>query len=144
MIFGMFKTMRRSMAKSKALRAASQKLAAASQPTIDPHMLMQQRDLSEEGLGELLTIVHNDPDLSRIVAHYGATQDDLRQVYRALLVTGAGQMMRGHWVPASALAFGTTLDFVLRNSKEGLDRDGWIDVTYTVLQYFERGQMGKV
>jgi hypothetical protein len=61
---------------------------------------------------QLLDLVESDRTLHGIMQKHGATRADF-------LRCGAGQWSRGHWVAASALCYGSTLEFVLTKLREG-------------------------
>ena len=106
--------------------------------------MLQGLGRQQEAEGELIELVSNDPNLSKVMARHGASDEDLRQSYRKLCSFGAGQWTRGHYVAASALAFGPTLDFLLSRAKETPTQDLWMDTAYQLLVYFEQGQVGAV
>jgi hypothetical protein len=99
-----------------------------------------QRRKSEE---ELYDLIEGDPLLREIMARHGATRDVLRDIYQGLLITGAGQWARGHYVPASALAFGATLEFLLTTTDNAriATKGAWETAAFKVLDYFERGSV---
>jgi hypothetical protein len=66
----------------------------------------------------------------------------LKATYRKLVMLGAGQWARGHWVAASAFAFGATLDYVLRELGDSATYEESIEVASRLLDYFERGGVG--
>jgi len=100
-------------------------------------------EAAEQGL---YALVEGDPSLGEIMRRYGATGQTLKKIYGTLRVMGAGQWVRGHWVPASALAFGPSLTFVLESTRNGQDRDEqlWTYVAFRLITYFERGEIGTI
>ena len=50
---------------------------------------------------------------------------------------GAGQYYRGHWVAASSLVFGMTLDYLFDEKNQMDSRDNGDRVAYRLIQYFE-------
>jgi len=114
-------------------------------------LLSNSRDsvLEELLLEELFDLILGQPMLLALLQKHGATREDLRELYWALLGAGAGQWVRGHWVAASALCYGFTLEFVLTRSKEGkaaghTPRQIWQAASFTLIEYFEKGRVGKV
>jgi hypothetical protein len=103
-------------------------------------LLGDQRGKARE---ELYDLIEGNPALRQIMTRHDATRDVLESVYWGLMRAGAGQWARGHWVPASALAFGSTLDFVLTATENGKPsgRDTWDNVAIKVIDYFERGSV---
>jgi hypothetical protein len=103
----------------------------------------KQKEIAEN---ELYEIIERDPHLHEIMLKHGATRDVLRDIYWALLKSGAGQWAGGDWVPASALAFGFTLEFVLSSTQNATKtgRDTMTTVAFTLLDYFEKGAVGPI
>lgn len=107
----------------------------------------------EQAEEALFDLIENDALLSEIVRRHGASRDDLRNLYRNLCIK-AGEWHRGHWVPASALAFGVTLDYLLSECVSGirtpahLTKDEiynqWLDALFKVLVSFEKGRVGQI
>lgn len=124
--------------KSFTLRRISLRLGQP--PTDVTALLGDERREAEE---ELFDLIEGDRLLRKIMAQHGATRDVLRQLYEGLLKAGAGQWARGHYVPASTLAFGPTLEFVLTCTDNGRSarRGTWDTVAFKVLDYFERGSV---
>lgn len=105
-----------------------------------------RRVLAEEALFDL---VRNDPDLTAISAAHGIDPDLIPQLYRKLVLSGAGQWVRGAYVPAASIATNPGLDFFLRHvaaarqadvSSEPIptDPDFWRSTAFTMAQFFER------
>ena len=67
--------------------------------------------------------------------------EDLRNLYWELIGSGAGQLAGGHFVAASALVFGSTLEYLLESKRE--ERSN-ASVVYRLIQYFEQGEVGPV
>jgi hypothetical protein len=71
------------------------------------------------------------------------------RLLRLLLASGAGQWVRGHWVAASALCYGFTLEFVLSSATAGkaagrTPREIWTPIAFELVDYFAKGAVGKV
>ncbi len=117
---------------------------APPQAITDIESLIGQAAKEEQAMANLFELIESDPILNAILCAEGANKDDLKKCYTSLISCGAGQWAKGHWVAASALAFGTTLPFVLRQSNNGrLDRrDDWLEIAWGVLDYFEKGRVG--
>ncbi|HEY6860291.1 MAG TPA: hypothetical protein VI358_10960 [Pseudolabrys sp.] len=103
----------------------------------------KQKEIAEE---ELYDLIERDQHLHEIMLSHAATRDVLREIYQALLKSGAGQWTGGHWVPASALACETTLDFVLttQNAKQIVGVAAWTHVAFILIDYFEKGAVGPI
>src|SRR5438270_9285580 len=111
---GRWKFFRSSQQRKKELLRISRILG---QPISSVEMLL--RASKDSALEELLDLILGDSTLFPLLQKHGATREDLQELYWALLAAGAGQWVRGHWVAASALCYGFTLEFVLTRSKDG-------------------------
>jgi hypothetical protein len=116
-------------------------------PTFDIKNLLNGAKESAED--ELFNLIEGDPTLHAIMQKHGATRADLRRVYSTLLACGAGQWSRGHWVAASALCYGFTLEFVLKRLREGeatskTPKAIWEPVAFELVEYFRTGKVGPV
>ena len=109
-------------------------------PTTDVRSFMETASAQREAETELYALIESDPQLSAIMTRFRATRQTLEKTYRRLCSLGAAQWVRGHWVAASALAFGPTLAFVLSNAEQE-GRDAWLDVAYRLVEYFEKGEV---
>jgi hypothetical protein len=127
----------RSIEKSIKLREISVVLGEATTSQGFLVSLGEEKTNAKEALFEL---VEPDPDLSRILGSHGASRKDLDDIYFKLIAAGAGQWADEHWVPASTLAFGATLDFVLRRRTDG----DWMAVAFRMVEYFTNGEVGSV
>ena len=88
---------------------------------------------------ELFNLCKSNPGLSTVMKKHNANRETLRYVYSKLLEAGAGQWVNGHYVAASALAFGMTLDYILKNQTNEAEFD---KVAMRVVDYFARGENG--
>ena len=70
-----------------------------------------------------------------------ASRSDLKELYQKLYLNGSGLWAKGHFICASALVFGTTLDFCLRESKKNTNPREILHILY---DYFEQGKLGSV
>ena len=85
-------------------------------------------------------ILKRDPYLSVVMDGWKVGPADVKELYKRLLGAGAGQVVNGHYVAASTLAFAPTLDYIL----EGVAEDrSWREMAYRMITYFEQGEMGK-
>lgn len=89
---------------------------------------------------DLLNLCLSDPILSQVVHKYGASWDDLGEILVALMQNGAAQWVGGHFVPASALGYGQSLEFLL---SEGVELP-WSRKCVLLIEYFERNDSGPV
>jgi len=62
---------------------------------------------------ELLTLLSTDSKTLEILEHHHKKFDDLRNIIVKLELFGAGQIIKGHYVPVSSIAFLDTLNILL-------------------------------
>lgn len=135
-----------SLRKSSRLRAISKKLGRPPRQATLEDVLAAPRGVPPEEQA-LFQLVLSDQSCQRVLAQHAMAADKLPVLYHALLIGGAGQWVSGHWVAASALAFGSTLDYLLRNTSPRIlsgDHSFSADVCFRLVQYFKRGEMGAV
>ena len=65
------------------------------QPISSAEILLSRSKHS--ALKELIGLIIGDSTLFALLQKHGTTRDDLRELYWALLMAGAGQWARGHW-----------------------------------------------
>ncbi|MBL0310455.1 MAG: hypothetical protein IPP77_12500 [Bacteroidetes bacterium] len=64
---------------------------------------------------QLLTLLANDRPTNHLLAEYGRTFDDIRKIISKLELIGAGQVVKGHYVAVSSIAFLGQLRNILQN-----------------------------
>ena len=121
----MFKTLGFSFKKSKIL---SRIRKAVESRKFDPQSILENamksavsgKTMSDKELysEELLTLLSNDKATTNLLADYKLKFDDLRIMISTLEQHGAGQIVKGHYVPVSSIAFIDTLN-VLCNYWDG-------------------------
>ena len=95
---------------------------------------------SSKALEDLLDLCERHRLLLPILTEFEADRETLRNLYNLLIKTGAGQWAGGHYVAASALAYLTSLQFLLENAGT-LPAD---DICILLIEYFERNDVGPV
>lgn len=71
---------------------------------------------SSEIAEDIYTFCLSDTNLKTIVFKHNATKDDFIEIYMLIMASGAGMWSKdGHFVPISAFAFESTLDYLLSN-----------------------------
>jgi hypothetical protein len=124
--------------KSKRLQIINRELGDVSIPkTIQDLGILGAR--REKAKQELFSLIENDPLLADLMERHGGTRETLEQAYRTLCLTG-GVWARGHWVPASSLAYGGTLQFVLTSIRRTADRSEWLSISARLVDYFKKGE----
>ena len=127
MVFGIF----RSIKKSKKLVQYSQ-------------ILSEFGSDEDEALQGIIDIAFEDPNCIPVIEKHKITRKKMESKYRELCIHGAGQVVKNHWVAASALVYPHTLDYIFRNSKKKMTRDSGGVVAYALIEYFEQNKMGPV
>lgn len=136
---GFLRTLKASLRKSSELRRLSRILGAQEPSRV---LVSLEKGLMAKNAEEkLFDLIEADPVLAGIMAAHRADRNTLRRSYKALCQYGAGEWTKGHWVPARALAMGTTLPFVLSNAQASSE-SAWIEVANRVFAYFEKGELG--
>ena len=138
-MLALFTGLRASWRRGQKLRRLSRVLG---NPSFTLESLLNSASRSAEE--ELYDLIERDPALRAIMEKHHATRADLKGVYGTLLACGAGQWRRGHWVAASALCYGFTLEFVLtalRNG-QGTQQDIWLTSAFRLVEYFRTGKVG--
>jgi hypothetical protein len=96
----------------------------------------------ERGKKELLALVRDDPVTSAMLLEHNVSDTDLDKLYDKLVRDGAGIFTKGHWIPASTLAYGQTLDFVLKHKDD--DHEQFRKVCSRLWQYFSDNETGEI
>jgi hypothetical protein len=140
---GIWAFFRASRRRGNKLRKLSRVLGAAAPVTVES--LFHRHSASEAAEEELYAVIEGDPTLHAIIEKYAASRADLRNLYHLLIRSGAGQWAGGHWVPASAICYGFTLEFVLSTlHKQTLTREACISAAIDLVEYFREGRVGRV
>ena len=125
----MFTRLRFSLKKSKILakiRKAVQNRKLDANSMIERVMkaaehgkIQNEKDIYTE---ELLSLLSKDEPTLAILKHHNKNFNDLRKIIRNLEKNGAGQIVKGHYVAVSAIAFGDTLNFLCKHwNNDGFD-----------------------
>jgi hypothetical protein len=126
-----------SVDKSAELQRFSHTLGAP--PAFEPAAFGKYMRENEEALDAMLNLIEADVTLMPLLAHYGATREKLSTIYKTLCRYG-GEWALGHWVPASALCFGTTLPYILVNA-DSKDESVWMEMGEVLINYFATDSM---
>ena len=96
----------------------------------------------ERGKKELFALVRDDPVTSAMLLNHNVSDTDLDKLYNKLVRDGGGILTKGHWIPASSLAYGQTLDFVLKHKDDNDEQFG--KVCSRLWQYFSENETGEI
>ena len=125
----MFKVLRFSIKKSRILskiRKLKQNERFKPEDLLNStiNRLAHGNTLSKEDLlmEELLNLLSKDESTLKLLEKHGKTFEDIRGIISCLKSNGAGQIVNGHYVAVSSIAFIDSLDFLLSYwSKDGFD-----------------------
>jgi hypothetical protein len=134
----------RSFRKSVKIHSISKRLAVMPPTSEGPEALVAWTEARAAAKTELFNLCTNDPALRHVMKQHGASRETLDTAYLALLREGALAWKQGHLVAASALCFGQTLDFVLRNYTALTSGQGSAAVVSRLLLYFENKESGRI
>lgn len=104
------------------------------------HLSQSFQDNSLDEIIKLSFYTVNQP----VIEKYSITETALKEKYEQLILYGAGQYVRGHWIAASALVFQSTLEYLFDIRNEMSGRDEGEEIAYKLLEYFENGEMDKL
>lgn len=129
-----------SISKSIKLKRTSKVLGAPITLSIDN--LLNKQEEEDRALDELYLLAKNYKYTNNRLKKYHIDNKRFKEIYRALLIAGAGQWVKGHYVAASSLVFGTTLEYILERLDKGKQKD-WQDIAYKLIEYFQKRKIGK-
>lgn len=97
---------------------------------------------------QTLDIAMKTEHLIDLIDHYDTDREELKKIFESLESGGAGQIVRGHYVPSSYLAFFATLNFVLETRSsligESKDREETVMICNRLVKYFENNETGSI
>ncbi len=105
---------------------------------LDPKKLMEGilggSDRQSAAENALIDYCEQQPRIQAVLKEFKASRQDLQELYRRLMMAGAGQWTCGHWVAASALVYPESLRYLLARKDENIQ-----ETAYNIIVYFERG-----
>ncbi len=115
-----------------------QKISEELGKPFDPNNAMEEilngGDQKARAESALLDYCEQQPTIQALLREFKISRQDLQELYRQLIMVGAGQWTCGHYVAASALAYPDSLRYLLMRRKENLR-----ETAYNLIVYFERG-----
>jgi len=118
--------------------------------------MMNRSEKKDKAIDDLYFLAKNYKYTNKRLKKYNVDSKRFKEIYRKLILTGAGQWVRGHYVAASSLVFGSTLEYILEKLEKLDDADWdtftvfskipdyWRDIAFSLIEYFEKGKTGKV
>lgn len=144
---GFFSRVFNSYSKSKKLSEITRKVKERSKKLEDGDIyeyMTGPNDIPEK----TIDIVMETDQLNKLIEYYETDRKELEDLFHALEGGGAGQIVNGHYVPSSSLAFFSTLNFVLeyRDSLIGSEskRDEIIIICDRLVSYFRNNETGDI
>lgn len=138
-MFETFRLLRKSLRKSLKLRRLSKILGRE----LDYKTFLKELKDNErtDALEDLLDLCESDNAVREIMKAYGTSRETLRDLYWQLMLGGAGQWQRGHFVAASALVFDQTLSYCLEAMSRGVNIS---HIAFRCVEYFRRREVGMI
>ena len=143
-----------SIKKSFKLKKISKILGAPL--TLDVQSLIKDSSKNDEALDNLYNLSKDFKYTNKRLDEYKVDKERFKRIYGNLVIAGAGQWIKGHWVPASSLVFGSTLEYILEELEKHKGEDlnssiplsnipgYWMEIAFNLIEYFEKGKMGRV
>ncbi len=101
-----------------------------------------RRDELNNAISDLYCIAKRDPTTKPLLDEFIIDESSFRELYWSLIKNGGPGYIKGHWIPASTLVFGDTLEYVLKvNTNPNLSMQ---DAMYRVKGYFDRDEAGEI
>ena len=135
-----------SIIKSYKLKKISKALAPAlNQNPQDAVMNFFDGNRSDElnnAISDLYYLAKKDSTTKPLLDEYIIDESSFRELYWSLIKNDGSGYIKGHWIPASTLVFGDTLEYVLKvNNNSNLSMR---DAMYRVKGYFDRNEIGEI
>jgi hypothetical protein len=102
-----------------------------------PNNLDEVFRLADSAENELLDYCESQPAVKAVMEDFQVSRKDLKEIYSQIIEAGAGQWSCGHWVPASALAYPESLEYVLSRRESDIK-----ETSFNLIMYFEHGSFG--
>ena len=135
MVFGIF----RSIKKSTKLVKISRILSDVSMD-FDMNSMFKKSREKEKAIEDLIELAFEDKNNQPIIKKYKITKKIMKKKYHDLSINGAGQVVRNHWVAASALVYPQTLSFVFDKKHKIKGQK----MAFFLIDYFEQNKTGQV
>jgi len=124
------------------IRKLQKKLTSTNGASAKTSRLEQMLSGIEEqnhALDRYLDFCVSDKQIRFVLEHSEANRADLERIYKNLIMNGAGQWVKGHYVAASSIAYAEPLTFILAaNSIEASDEDiSPFELTALLIDYWQ-------
>ena len=132
----MLVTIWRSIRRSAKLRRLSPRLAAM--PTGGSQReLIACSEVRDAAMTQLLDLCESDPAVREVMHRHGASRQTLSRLFDFLVETGSDGSAKGHYVAASVLCSGSTLDLALRTLDAFHSEKNQLGVLYPLPETFD-------
>lgn len=108
-------------------------------------------DTEKGAVDELIDLAESDEYVRIVMDEYGANRQTLKELYNRLVLVGAGQYAKGHYVAASSLVYPLTLKFLLEHfDGKKFSINNWDDnnsamyIANRLIDYFKKNKVGEV
>lgn len=141
---GIFSSIKSSVSKTFEISNLSRILGDVKLPkTVDELLDDKKNKERENAKVRLFNLCQENKELKVIMVKHNASIEDLEVIFNFISVCGAGQWIKGHYVAVEALAFQTTLDYLLCNlDKIKESYNDRLRVCYRLIEYFNKGEVG--
>ena|SRR5690606_26332320 len=110
----MFKALRFSLKKSKLIsKIAKESVLGNNTNYLIDNLINEKLNQKEIYIEELLKLLSEDKFTLELLKKYNRSFIDLKEIINVLEINGAGQIVRGHYVPVSAISFIDSLEIIL-------------------------------
>lgn len=113
---------------------------------VDDSLALAWKTDQQQAEGEFIQFIIHDPELSAILTRYGANEEKVKKIYRALNLYGAGQWVDETYITAAALATPSALESILRTLNAQSEHDSpklWIDISANMVKIFRTEEGGR-
>ena len=87
---------------------------------------------------EIFDFITKHKDLSKIAKEFSATENDIENIMKGMLNSGATSSYKGHFSPVSGVLFADTLAYLLRSERGQISKN----IAYMAVDcHFARGNM---
>jgi len=93
-----------------------------------------------DALKELFEISQQEEGLRMLLGKYNIDFNKFVGLYTKLKLHGAGQWIKGHYVAASSLVYGGSLEYLLRNT----ENKNFDSVAFRLIKWFENKESGQI
>jgi len=135
-----------SIIKSNKLKKISKVLVVDPDKSIDDtfndFFFGSRGDILDKALFDLFKLAKKDPHTNILLDEYKIDKDSFRDLYWSLIKNGGVGYRKGHWIPASSLVFGATLEYVLKAKNN--PKIDMREVVYQLKDYFGNNKTGEV